>query len=87
MGFNFLSKRYAKIKSVICVNENIAKIDINQADERALMDIPGIGEKISRRIIDQRTEQSGFSDIEELKKIKGMTHYRYKKLKEYFYVK
>ncbi len=81
MGVNFLAKRYTPIKSIICFEKDIGKIDLNKADFQVLVDLPGIGEKLAQRIIAYRKQKGGFKNIEELKNIKGMNSYRYEKLK------
>jgi comEA protein len=60
-----------------------AQIDINQADIETLKSLPGIGPTYARRIIEYRTKNGGFSDIEELKKIKGIAQKRLEKLKPF----
>lgn len=86
-GVNFLVKRYSPVKSAACLVQDAGKVDINQADKEALISIPGIGDKLSERIIAYRREQGGFKALEELKKIKGMNNYRYDKLKDFLCVK
>jgi DNA uptake protein ComE-like DNA-binding protein len=49
--------------------------------------VPGIGEKIARRIVELRSENAGFSDLEQLKDIKGITSARFNKLKNYLVVR
>ena len=85
-GINFLAKRYSPVKTFVFMHQNMGKVDLNAADKEALIDIPGIGEKIARRIIVYRKEQGGFRETEELKKIKGITDYRYEKIKDLLYV-
>ena len=87
MGVNFLTKRYSTVKTLVCLAPDIGKADINKADRNTLMDLPGIGEKLAQRIIEYRQQQGGFKDIEELKNIKGVSDYKYEKLKELLLVK
>ncbi len=84
---DFLVKEYAPDKTVAGFSENIAKVDLNKADKDLLKSIPGIGEKLASRIIEQREKQAGFSDKEQLRNIKGITGYRYEKIKDYVIVK
>ncbi|MCU0652571.1 MAG: helix-hairpin-helix domain-containing protein [Candidatus Omnitrophica bacterium] len=67
-----------------CVFEDITKINLNSADKNLLMAVPGIQDKIAQRIIEFRQEHSGFSSIEELRQIKGITNARLEKIKNYF---
>ena len=86
MGISFLAKRYSPIKTFICFKENIGKVDLNKANKETLVSLPGIAEKLAERIIEYRSEQAGFKDIEELKNIKGISDYKYEKLKESLFV-
>lgn len=87
IGINFLLKKYAPDKTLASFTQDIGKIDLNSADKDLLISIPGIGEKLAQRIIEYREKQIGFSRIEELKNIKGITDYRYQKLKDYLMLK
>lgn len=80
IGLDFLAKTQNSVKSIFCDNQNLGKININQADKQALLFIPGIGEKLAQRIIQYRMEHGKFLDIEELRKIKGITAYRLRKI-------
>jgi len=86
IGVNFLGKKYSPVKALTCPAENILKIDLNKADKEALMGAPGIGEKLAQRIMEYRKQNGNFFSLEDLKEIKGITDYRYKKLKELFFV-
>lgn len=86
MGINFLAKRYSSVKAITCFSENILKADLNKADKEALMGTPGIADKLAQRIIEYQKQNGNFTSLEDLKKIKGITEYRYKKLKELFYL-
>lgn len=87
MGINFLSKRYPSVRAVASIDENAGKINLNKADKELLMALPGIGEKLAQRIIEYREEKGSFSAEEELMEIKGITEYRYEKLKGHIYVR
>lgn len=47
-------------------------ININTADEATLQLLPGIGPAYSKRIVDYRTENGGFSSVEEITNIRGI---------------
>ncbi len=66
---------------------SIGKIDVNGADKDVLLSIPGIGEKLAERIIAYRREVGNFANLDDLKRVKGMTSYRYEKIKDYLYLK
>jgi competence ComEA-like helix-hairpin-helix protein len=86
MGMSFLIKVNSAAGVITRMHEDVAKIDLNRADKYLLMEVPGIGEKLVGRIIEYRLKEGGFGDIEELKNIKGITGYRYEKIKDSFRV-
>ncbi|MEI6631546.1 MAG: helix-hairpin-helix domain-containing protein [bacterium] len=83
---NFLSKNKSPLKSWVTVNENLGRLNINQADKESLVGLPGIGDKLAQRILDYRKDNGGFNTLEDLKNIKGITEYRYQKLKEFLFL-
>lgn len=87
VGANFLMKLNASTKPLGYYSETIGKVDLNFAHNNLLISIPGVGVKLAQRIIDYRQERGGFKDIEELKNIKGITDYRYEKIKDSFIIK
>lgn len=87
MGVDFLKKKYSSVTNIGRFSEDIAKIDLNTADKDLLTDIPGIGEKLAQRIIEYRQKQTSFTDTAELKNIKGITNYKYEKIKDYLIVR
>jgi len=84
VGINFCAKQFFSNKPIARFSQEVFKINLNSADMKTLMEIPGIGEKLARRIIDYRAQKGLFTDKEELKKIKGFSSYRYEKIKDYF---
>ena len=57
------------------------KININTADLYALMSLPGIGETYAQRIIDYRTANGPFKNIEDIKNVDGIGDKRYESIK------
>lgn len=62
--------------------ENSTKININTADLKTLDSLPGIGTVRAQQIIDYRNSNSGFKNIEEIKKVSGIGESTYNKLKD-----
>ncbi len=56
----------------VCGNNPIFKININSASSAELMEITGVGETISEKIVDYRDENGTFYALEELKKVNGI---------------
>jgi competence ComEA-like helix-hairpin-helix protein len=47
-------------------------VELNQADHAQLLQLPGVGENLARRIEAYRTEHNGFRDVEELRQVGGI---------------
>lgn len=58
------------------------KVNINTADENALMTIPGIGESRARAIIAYREENGKFESVEEIMKIDGIKEKMFEKIRD-----
>ena len=57
------------------------KLNINTATKQQLLDLPGIGEVTAERIITYRTETGKFSDVDDLRAIKGMSRKKIENLR------
>ena len=64
------------------VIDQAQSIDINTASVDRLQDIPGVGEVIANRIIKYRNEFGRFTDLDDLKKVKGIGDKKIKRLKK-----
>lgn len=84
LGINFLVKKNSQVIVISYLNQDIGKIDINEADIDTLKGIKGVGEKLAKEIISYRNQRGGFKDIEELKNIKGIGKSKYEAIKDYF---
>ena len=70
--------------STEAVSEGIdatGKLNINTATKQQLLDLPGVGEVTAERILTYRAETGKFSDIGELRAIKGMSKKKIENLK------
>jgi len=84
---DFAAKKFSSVKAIQFLEPDITKIELNSADRDLLMSVPGIGQKLGQRILEYRTQNGAFKEIEELKKIKGITDYRFRKIKNFFVVR
>ena len=57
-------------------------VDINTATMEELMELPGIGEKKARAIVDYRNEYGPFLDITEIKEVDGIGDGIFEKIKD-----
>lgn len=62
--------------------EQDGRININEADEQKLTELPGIGTAMAKNIVTYRTEHGLFTSVEELQKVKGIGAAKYKKLQD-----
>ncbi len=70
------SRRYALHKPM----------DLNAANERELMLVPGIGEKTARAIVEARKASGKFVAVDELMEVPGIGIKKFEKFREYFFV-
>ncbi|RYF82997.1 MAG: helix-hairpin-helix domain-containing protein, partial [Chitinophagaceae bacterium] len=63
------------------VKPTLAHIDINAADSNAFIALPGIGSKLSQRIINFRNRLGGFYDVEQVKETFGLHDSVFQKIK------
>ena len=64
-------------------SEAAEKININTADEAALVKIKGIGKKKAESIISYRKDHGNFTSVEDLRKIKGFGPKFFEKIKPF----
>ena len=63
------------------------KLDINTASKEDFMQLDGIGEIISGRIIEYRNEHGSFKSTDELMNVNGITESLYKRIEQYIKIK
>jgi competence ComEA-like helix-hairpin-helix protein len=62
-------------------------IDINSATAQDLSALPGIGPKISKRIVETRERLGGFDSVDDLKMVKGIGNKKLDTIREYVRIK
>ncbi len=55
------------------IEDTSGKLNINTATKQQLLDLPGVGEVTADRILTYRTETGKFSNVDELRAVKGMS--------------
>ena len=67
--------------------QNSKKININTATEEELAgNLPGVGKSTAKLIVDKREELGGFSDIAQLKSVKGIGKKKFEKIENFICV-
>ena len=59
------------------------KVDLNKAAVDELMQLPGIGEALAKKIVKYRTINGSFKSIKELRYIRGISDSVYDQLKDF----
>ena len=65
---------------------HVGKININTATAEQLILLPGIGEVLAQRIIQDRQENGPFQCVEDLVRVKGIGENSFNALKDYIIV-
>lgn len=91
-----LTLRYNSISHQLLSNEqsstksNVVSIDgklnINSATQQEISMLPGIGEALSKRIIEYREENGPFEEITDLKEVKGIGTKLFESISQYITV-
>ena len=63
-------------------NSNGQKVNINNADESELDELPGVGPSTAQKIIQYRKENGKFKSIDELKNVSGIGETKFQKIKD-----
>jgi competence protein ComEA len=68
-------------------SKSTSPIDLNKASENQLMEIPGIGPALAKRIVEFRDENGDFQRVEDLLKIRGIGEKSFQKIRPHVTVK
>jgi competence protein ComEA len=58
-----------------------ASLDLNRATEQDLERLPGIGPVLAGRIVDYRTAQGAFDNVEQLRRVKGIGKKKFEQIR------
>jgi competence ComEA-like helix-hairpin-helix protein len=64
----------------------LTRLDLNRADHAQLLQLPGVGDNLARRIEAYRAEHHGFRDVEELRHVSGIGPTMLERLRPFVYV-
>ncbi|MEA3560213.1 MAG: helix-hairpin-helix domain-containing protein [Candidatus Omnitrophota bacterium] len=71
-------------KNFVLKSEILSKgVNINEAGEEELVQLPGIGHVLAGRIIDYREHSGYFDKLDDIKKIPGIADKKFERIKEY----
>jgi competence protein ComEA len=65
------------------MNNELKKININEADEKQLEKLPGIGPSKAKRIIEYREKNGKFKSLDELLNVNGIGPKTLEKIENY----
>ncbi len=85
-GINVLAKVYPSAEKIVLKDKSLGKLNLNSVNIQDLKRLNVIPDKLAQKIIEYRTSVLKFSNLEELKEVKGIGDSRYERLKEYFYL-
>lgn len=81
---------FSKRKKDSKKNKNLilkqSRININTADIKALIKLPGIGKKTAEKIVELRKVKGHFKSLNELSEVKGIGKKKLKKMKDFIYL-
>lgn len=80
-------KHFRRSWPVPGVYYRLGRLDLNLVDRKELCSLPGIGDKLAERICALRAERGRFGSIEELREVEGIGEAKFKRVKEFFYLK
>ena len=81
---DFNSQGFDNIQKKILPAEK--SINLNTAELKDLVNLPGIGEKTAQSIIDYRVKHKRFKSIDELLYVKGIGEAKFAKIKKYVFI-
>lgn len=87
LGVDFAAKKFSCVKIFKSLDENMFRLDINQAQVEDFISTRCLSRSLAEKLVSYRQEHGPFSELEEVKRVKGIKSMRYEKIKKYFFVK
>ena len=81
-----VNSRLSHVAHIFESDKLYQKIDINKATLEQLDNLPGVGPVTARRILDYRTQEGVFTNLDELKNVSGISNFTYKKIVKFLKV-
>ncbi|MGH9678254.1 MAG: ComEA family DNA-binding protein, partial [Candidatus Acidiferrum sp.] len=82
----YRSSRWAARPTTLLQGEVSFQLDLNRADTVQLMQLPGVGEALARRIDAYRQEHGGFRSLDELREVSGIGPATLERLRPFLYI-
>lgn len=86
MEFTKLKDSFPSKKYTVNRAQPVSTMDVNKADSADFERLPGIGEKLSSRIVKYRTRLGGFIHLHQLKEVYGIQDSVYDKIQKSLFV-
>lgn len=87
-GFSYISSASGNyIEDSMLSNKGEDRVNINQATQTQLEELPGIGPSTALKIVEYRKENGDFREVEEIKNVNGIGEAKYEKIKDCICVK
>lgn len=75
-----------QIKKISSNKSCTLRVNINSANEQELNNLPGIGPKLAKRIIDYRFIHGSFESLDEIRAVKGLGAKKFSQIENYLTV-
>ncbi|MFZ4084733.1 MAG: ComEA family DNA-binding protein [Vampirovibrionia bacterium] len=74
------------IKKISSNKSYTLRVNINSANEQELNNLPGIGPKLAKRIIEYRFTHGSFENLDEIRAVKGLGAKKFSQIENYLTV-
>ena len=84
--FSYSEQNQTEVKTTFIKKDFVEKVDINSADTSQYISLPGIGSKLSKRIIAFREKLGGFYSIDQVGETYLLPDSTFQKIKKYLFL-
>ncbi|OGW96283.1 MAG: hypothetical protein A2Z81_05720 [Omnitrophica WOR_2 bacterium GWA2_45_18] len=85
-SLSYIFKTYPQLNDIVNLLDNgqiYRKVDINTATAEELVAVPYIGPSTARQIMEYRQENGPFTDLQQLKSLKGIREKNYERFRPF----